>query len=159
MAAGESTGPLFGKRVVVTRSRAQASELSRHLALRGAVPIEVPTISITDPEDGGAALRHVVANLDPYAWVVVTSTNGAERFCRALGATTLPAGLAVAAIGPRTAEKLAEFGVAVDLVPDEFVAEEFLKAFPPAPPRVGSHWSERRTDATFCPTGWPPLVG
>ena len=130
-----SASALAGKRVVVTRARAQASDLSRQLGLRGAEPIEIPTISIADPADGGAALRDAVANLDRYTWVVLTSTNGAARFCETLGQAHVPAGVLVAAIGPGTAAQLGEGGVHADLVPEVFVAEEFLKAFPPPPER------------------------
>ena len=83
--------PLFGRRVVVTRTRAQASALSRALREAGADPIEVPVIAISDPADGGAALQSAVRSLGSYDWVVVTSPNGAERVLGALREADLDA--------------------------------------------------------------------
>jgi uroporphyrinogen III methyltransferase/synthase len=124
--------PLFGKRVVVTRTRQQASALSRALREAGAEPIEVPVIQIADPADGGAALRAAVGELASYDWVVVTSPNGAERLRLALDGAGLDgrafAGARVAAIGPATATALRAAGVRADLVPERFVAEELLAA-------------------------------
>lgn len=127
--------PLAGIRVVVTRAADQASSLSRGLAERGAEVIEVPTIAIAEPSDGGAALRRSLEDLDAIEWLVVTSPNGARRAADALeisgGAGGLArAGVSVAAIGPGTAEALADHGIAADLVPERFVAEGLLAAFP-----------------------------
>ena len=72
--------PLLGSRVVVTRSRAQAPELSDRLRRTGAEVLVVPTIEITEPADGGAALRAAVADVRSFDWVVLTSPNGARRF-------------------------------------------------------------------------------
>ncbi len=124
--------PLFGRRVVVTRTRAQASTLSRALREAGADPIDVPVIAISDPADGGAALQSAVRSLGSYDWVVVTSPNGAERVLGALREADLDArafGAArVAAIGPATAAVLGGGGVRADLVPERFVAESLLEA-------------------------------
>ena len=128
--------PLFGRRVVVTRTRSQASQLSRALAELGADPVEVPVIEIVPPSDGGASLAAAVAALATYDWVVFTSPNGVERTfahipdARALGRAR------VAAIGPGTAAALAQRRVVADLVPERFVAEALLEAFP-APPEGG----------------------
>jgi uroporphyrinogen III methyltransferase / synthase len=134
--------PLFGRRIVVTRARDQASELVDRLATLGAATIEVPAIEIRGPADGGAALGEAVGRLGAgaYDWVVVTSPNGARRLldavraagrdARAFGATRL------AAIGPGTAEALAAGNLAADLVPDRFVAEALVEAFPPGPGHV-----------------------
>lgn len=124
--------PLFGRRVVVTRTRAQASALSRTLREAGAEPIEVPVIAIEDPADGGAALQSAVRVLASYDWVVVTSPNGAARMLAALSEAELDArafgSARVAAIGPATAAALAAGGVRADLVPERFVAESLLEA-------------------------------
>jgi uroporphyrinogen III methyltransferase/synthase len=130
--------PLFGRRVVVTRTRQQSSALSRELRDAGAEPIEVPVIAIEDPADGGAALRTAVTRLSAYDWVIVTSPNGAERLVAALDEAALDArafGQArVAAIGPATEAALRVGGVRADLVPERFVAEELLDALTDASP-------------------------
>src|SRR3546814_5222045 len=71
--------PLFGRTVVVTRARAQASSLVARLHDLGADTIEIPAIRIDDPADGGVALRAAVADLGSFHWVIVTSPNGARR--------------------------------------------------------------------------------
>jgi uroporphyrinogen III methyltransferase/synthase len=122
------TRPLFGQRIVVTRAREQASQLRARLEALGAEVIELPTIAI---EPLPVELPH----LHRYAWVVFTSPNGvAAFFDRALAAHGLDAralsGLRVAAIGPGTAAALADRGIRADLVPERFVAESLLEAFP-----------------------------
>ena len=123
--------PLFGRRVVVTRPAHQASALAAPLRAVGAEPVVVPTIEITDPDDGGAALAAATSDLSAYAWVVLTSANGAERFCAALRDGRDLAGVRLAAIGPGTADALARHHLVADLVPERFVAESLLEAFPP----------------------------
>jgi uroporphyrinogen III methyltransferase/synthase len=122
--------PLFGKRVVVTRPAHQASALTAPLRNAGAEPVVVPTIEIVDPDDDGAALRSAVAGLHDVAWVVLTSANGASRFCDALRDGRDLAGVKLAAIGPGTAEELARHNLIADLVPERFIAESLLEAFP-----------------------------
>jgi uroporphyrinogen III methyltransferase/synthase len=133
--------PLFGRRIVVTRARDQASELVQRLAELGAATVEVPTIRIRDPADGGAALDEAVRRLDAYDWVVVTSPNGARRLLDAVRAAGRDArafgGARLAAIGPGTAEALAAGNLTADLVPDRFVAEALVEAFPAASPGPG----------------------
>jgi uroporphyrinogen III methyltransferase/synthase len=128
--------PLFGKRVVVTRARAQASELARRLAEAGADPVELATIEIHDPSDGGAALREAAAAIGGYDWVVLTSANGAGRLLAALHDARDLGGVRVAAIGPGTAATLEADGVVPDLVPDAYMAEGLLDVFPDGPGRV-----------------------
>ncbi|CAN5703580.1 uroporphyrinogen-III C-methyltransferase [soil metagenome] len=125
--------PLFGTKVVVTRAREQASELVDRLRSLGAETIELPAISIGDPADGGASLRAAVDGVAGYDWVVFTSVNGVERFFAELPDTRALGGVRVAAIGPGTADALARYRVVADLVPDRFVAEALLDAFPPPP--------------------------
>jgi len=124
--------PLFGRRVVVTRTRQQASALSRALRDLGAEPMEVPVIEVVDPVDGGAALRRAMERLDQYDWVVITSPNGAARVRAALADVGRDArafaGARIAAIGPATAAALAAAGLRADLVPEQFVAESLLDA-------------------------------
>src|SRR6185295_20392526 len=115
--------PLFGQRIVVTRTREQASQLSSRLIERGAEVLEIPTIRIEAPDDR-QALIEVMAGLGEYDWVIFTSPNGVTQFfeyffksfedVRDLGA------LQLAAVGPATAGKLKELHLKVDLMPDEY---------------------------------------
>ncbi len=128
--------PLAGLRVVVCRPRDQAQSLVNGLAAAGAEVISAPVIAITDPADGGAALRAALARLGRGDWLVVTSPNGAER---AAAAGSLPSGVNVAAIGPGTAARAAAVGLTVRLVPDRSIAEGLVQAFPsPDSDRGGS---------------------
>ena len=132
--------PLFGKRIIVTRARPQSSGLVARLHELGAATVELPVIEIAEPADGGAALRAAAGRVADYDWVAFTSANAVRRFFSALedvGADTRAlGGRRVAAIGPGTAEALAVAGVRADLVPDRFVAESLLAAFPDGPGRV-----------------------
>ena len=130
--------PLFGRTIVVTRAREQASELVAKLAALGAETVEVPAIAVQDAEDGGAGLRVAAAELGSYDWVVLTSPNGARALLEALRTLGLdPRAFGrsrLAAIGPGTAEALAAGNVLVDLVPPQFVAESLVDVFPDPPP-------------------------
>jgi uroporphyrinogen-III synthase len=120
---------LRGKRILVTRTREQASAFSERLRALGAIPVEFPTIRIAPPQDWGPldeALRKLYAG--PYFdWLVFTSANGVERVferLQALGLDGRAVGNArVAAIGPATAAALARCGIQADLVPQEYIAE------------------------------------
>ena len=129
--------PLFGRRVVVTRTRSQASELSRALRALGADPVEVPVIEVGPPSDGGDALRGALGRLASFDWLVLTSPNGVERTFAHLPDTRLLGSTAVAAIGPGTAAALARYRVVADLVPERYVAEALLDAFPSPSPDGG----------------------
>jgi uroporphyrinogen III methyltransferase/synthase len=126
--------PLFGKRVLVTRTRQQASDLSRALAAQGADPVELPTIEIA-PSVDEHELASVIAELrtSAYGWVVFTSANAISLFMCHLRDADLDArafGRArIAAIGPGTADALASHGLRADIVPERFVAEGLLAAF------------------------------
>jgi uroporphyrinogen-III synthase len=119
----------------VTRAAEQASGLVAQLAHLGATVLEVPTVVITDPPDGGAALAAAVDHLDEYDWVVLTSTNGVGRFAAALGDRS-PGDVKVGVVGPGTADALRSVGIEPALQPARFVAEALLAAFPPGPGRV-----------------------
>ena len=126
--------PLFGKRVLVTRSRNQASVLSEMLSVEGAEPVELPAIEIARAEDYHR-LDTAISSLDSYDWVIFTSVNGVEAFfdrvrvagldSRALG------GLKVAAIGPATAGALEQRGIVADVIPPEYVSESVVEALKP----------------------------
>jgi uroporphyrinogen III methyltransferase/synthase len=124
--------PLFGKRIVVTRTRRQAGVLSRLLRDLGADVCELPTIRI-EPAPDPKALKQSVRDAHSYDWLVFTSPNGAEAFfeefyrvcrdARSLG------GARIAALGPGTAHKIAEYRFEVDLIPKDYVAEGLVRAF------------------------------
>jgi uroporphyrinogen III methyltransferase/synthase len=124
--------PLFGRRIVVTRARAQAGELSERLESLGAVAIEFPTIEIRPPEDFGP-LDAAIETLDSFDWLIFTSVNGVEAFVERLGhhgldVRALPRGAKIAAIGPATAQKIQDLGLRVDVVPQEFRAEALIES-------------------------------
>jgi uroporphyrinogen III methyltransferase/synthase len=118
--------PLFGQRVLVTRTRQQASALSARLRTLGAEAIELPTIRIAPPDDW-APLDAAIDSLSSYDWTVFTSVNGVEYFWRRLTSVGLDAralhGVRLAAIGPATAAELQARGLQADYVPGEYVAE------------------------------------
>jgi uroporphyrinogen III methyltransferase/synthase len=125
--------PLFGLDVVVTRTRQQASELARRLSVAGAGIVELPTIEVVEPQDGGAALRNALADLPRYDWLVLTSPNGARRTLDAIGDARRLAGVRIAVMGTGTAAAVRERFVEPDLVPPRFVAESLLETMPSAP--------------------------
>ncbi len=129
--------PLFGRSVVVTRTRAQSPGLAERLTAAGAEVVLAPTIEVVDPIDGGAALRGAVGSLASGDWVVLSSPNGAERFCAQLRDGRDLAGVRLAAIGPGTAGTLARHHLVVDLMPPRYVAESLLEVFPDPPPEGG----------------------
>jgi uroporphyrinogen III methyltransferase/synthase len=123
--------PLSGRRVVVTRARAQASGFAASLRELGAEVVQLPVIRIAPPEDA-APLRAAAEAAGTFDWIVFTSANGVDRFFAALAEGGRDAralgGVSLCAIGPATAGELAKHGVRADLVPDEFVAESALAA-------------------------------
>jgi uroporphyrinogen III methyltransferase/synthase len=124
--------PLFGWRVVVTRSEAQAAEFAQALMRLGAVPILLPTIEIAAPADGGDALREALRRLSEFDWVVLSSANAVEAFFAELPDARALAGVKVAVIGDRTAAAVGSHGIIADLVPDRFSAEGLAEEFPVA---------------------------
>ncbi len=123
--------PLHGRRVVVTRARAQASGLAATLSALGAEVVELPAIRI-EPRTDSAEVRDAVASISEYALVCLTSPNGVRLLFEALAdggrdARAL-AGATVAAIGPGTAHALREQGIVADVVPERFVAEALVEA-------------------------------
>jgi uroporphyrinogen III methyltransferase/synthase len=130
--------PLFGRRIVVTRAREQASVLSTRLRALGAEAIEIPALELVDPADGGAALRQAARDLTAgaYGWVVFTSARAVERFVPLLRDARSFACASIAAIGPGTAEELARHSLVADLVPADYVAEGLLAEFPSGDGRV-----------------------
>src|SRR5438128_2661962 len=129
-----TTLPLQGKRVLITRTREQASALSERLRALGAIPVEFPTIRIVPPSDWqqlDTALKRLYildASGQPYYdWLVLTSANGVRICCerlRSLGYDLQAMHHArIATIGPATATALERYGIKTDLTPDEYIAE------------------------------------
>jgi uroporphyrinogen III methyltransferase/synthase len=124
--------PLLGKRIVVTRTRKQASALSNKLRALGAHVIELPTIRIEPPTDL-REFAELVQDAHIYDWIVFTSANGVDAFfnifLKLYDDTREIGGARIAAIGPATARRVKDFHLHVDLQPEEFVAEEVVRAF------------------------------
>ena len=136
-AIGGAARPLSGRRVVVTRARTQASEVSERLRALGAAVTELPAIRIERLPDG-PELESAVAVLADYGVVVLTSVNGVDALFDALAARgrdarALSAAATVVAIGPATAQRLAGRGVRADVVPERFLAEGVLEALEGVP--------------------------
>jgi uroporphyrinogen III methyltransferase/synthase len=123
--------PLFGRRIIVTRARAQASGFADALEDLGAEVIQTPTIRIESLADT-AAMRAAVREAHKADWCVFTSVNGVDAFMEALALESLDvrvlAGVRLAAIGPPTAERLRNAGLRTDLIPERYVAEGLLDA-------------------------------
>jgi len=123
--------PLFGRRIVVTRNREQASELSRQLMDLGAEVLEIPTIKLVPPDDKHRLIE-ALEGIGEYDWVIFTSPNGVTAFfdcffkafedVRALG------NLRFAAVGPATAAKLKELHLRVDAMPEQYLASKVAGA-------------------------------
>jgi uroporphyrinogen III methyltransferase/synthase len=122
---------LFAQRIVVTRTRDQASQLSQLLTEKGADVLEIPTIKIQHP-DNRSDVADALLGLGEYDWIVFTSPNGVAHFfdyflkafedIRALG------NLRIAAVGPSTAEKIKEYHLRVDVMPEQYVASKIADA-------------------------------
>ena len=122
--------PLFGKKILVTRAREQASELSGALEELGAMVIEFPTIAILPPGNWTDA-DHCISQLVSYDWIIFTSPNGVKFFLERLlilgGDVRDLKGPKVCAIGPKTAESLESLKIRVDFVPREYRAEAIFE--------------------------------
>ena len=126
------TRPLFGKRIVVTRTRQQAGGLSAALRRLGADVFEIPTIRIVPPKEL-LEFGQLVQDAHSYDWIVFTSPNGVnaffEMFYKIFDDAREIGGARIAAIGPATAARVRDFHLHVDLQPEEFVAEGVVRAF------------------------------
>jgi uroporphyrinogen III methyltransferase / synthase len=123
--------PLFGKRVVVTRARAQAGSLSSRLQALGAAVIEIPAIEIVPAADYGP-LDRAIANLAAYDYLIFTSANGVHHFVERLDRSAADLRClraCICAIGPATRAAVEALHLKVDLMGKEYVAEGLLEAF------------------------------
>jgi uroporphyrinogen III methyltransferase/synthase len=123
--------PLAGKRILITRTREQASTFAAVLEAAGAEVVEFPTITIVPP-DSWDPLDAAIGRLREYQWVIFTSSNGVRFFQERLQQAGRDVrdlhGITVCAIGPATAAALSAVGVRADLVPTEFKAEALVEA-------------------------------
>src|SRR5436309_5415082 len=123
--------PLFGQRIVVTRTREQASQLSRQLLEHGAEVLEIPTIKIIPP-NRQEGIVEALGGLNAYDWIVFTSPNGVssffEYFFKKFEDLREIGGVRIAAVGPATAARLKELHLQVDLMPAEYVATRIADA-------------------------------
>lgn len=120
------TKPLFGKKIVVTRTQGHSSEIRRTLEEAGAQVLEFPTIMIVSPSST-RALDIAIKKLSTYDWIFFTSAHGVDLFWKRLfevgGDSRRLSGLKVGAIGPQTAERITSYGIRVDLLPSTYRAE------------------------------------
>jgi uroporphyrinogen III methyltransferase/synthase len=121
--------PLFGKRILVTRARAQASELTEKIDELGGEAVEFPMIRMIPPQDP-KELDQALASLGEYDWVIFTSVNGVKFFFERLKALKIDIRTMfkakVAAVGPKTASSLEDRGIMVKLLPGDFRNEGIL---------------------------------
>ncbi len=121
--------PLFGKRVLVTRARPQASALSRLLTERGAQSIELPAIDIQTVANS-EELDQAISNMEHYHWIIFTSVNGVAAFWQRLRNlkqdSRALSGLRIGAIGPATAQALETNGIIPDYVPEVYTGEGII---------------------------------
>ncbi|SDW25327.1 uroporphyrinogen III methyltransferase / synthase [Marininema mesophilum] len=126
--------PIFGTRVLVTRTATQGRGLAQKIASLGGEAITIPTIHLVVPENT-KVLDEALARLDSFSWVVFTSVNGVEFFLRRLRQQQVDIRrmhrAKIAAVGPKTAAALAKVGLTVDVVAKEFVGEGLVTALTP----------------------------
>lgn len=124
--------PLCGRKIIVTRAAEQAGEFTAKLALRGATVLECPTIRLVEPESW-QLLDLAIRELAGYDWLILTSGNAVRFFFQRLETLGLDsralAGCRVCAVGPKTAEAFASFGIRADLIPADYKAEGIVDQF------------------------------
>ena len=125
------TKPLFGKRILITRARSQASKLSAMLSALGAKCIEMPAIKIVNPSDDYKAVDTALEQIHRYDFIVFTSENGVKHFFEHLRLKNLDtrslANSKIAVIGSATSVELSSHGINADFVPTEFRAEAIVE--------------------------------
>lgn len=126
--------PLFGKRVLVTRAREQASALSRKIEELGGEAYEYPSIKVAQAQDQ-SQLDKAIDQASSYDWIIFTSVNGVKFFfkrMRELKKDVRSLGqVKICAIGPVTKRHLEDKGLIVDFMPEKFVAESVLDGLAP----------------------------
>src|SRR5438270_8286400 len=124
--AAESTNPLAGRRILITRAHEQAAPLARALESLGASVLSIPTIEIVPPQSF-QPLDKALKKIPAYDWLILTSVNGVKALERRMLKQGIDAGLlrhlSVAAIGPATRAEIEGLGLNITLMPEEYVAE------------------------------------
>lgn len=122
---------LFGKRVLVTRTRSQASKLSKKIESLGGEAVEFPTIEIIPNEDC-SEIDKAIGEIEKYKWIIFTSVNGVKSFFDRMRKLRFDIRLLkdakLCAIGPATSNELREMGLVVECIPDEYRAESIVEA-------------------------------
>lgn len=122
--------PLFGKRIVITRTRDQASTLRESLEQLGAEAIEIPSIEVRDPQSW-QTMDQAISRLEDFDYLVFTSANGVRKFLQRLPVCGRDVrdlkGIEIGAIGPGTAAEIKATGIRVDFMPKEYVAEGLIE--------------------------------
>ncbi|AOT72395.1 uroporphyrinogen-III C-methyltransferase [Geosporobacter ferrireducens] len=122
--------PLFGKRVLVTRTREQASSLSKRIEDLGGEAIEFPTIKIERPEHYDE-IDKAIGEIEKYQWIIFTSVNGVQAFFDRMKKLhfdiRLLHGAKLCAIGPATAKALEDMGFTIEYIPEEYKAEGIIE--------------------------------
>ncbi|SHH36491.1 uroporphyrinogen III methyltransferase / synthase [Caloranaerobacter azorensis DSM 13643] len=121
--------PFFGKKILVTRTRHQASSLSKKIEELGGEAIEFPTIKIVE-NDNYSKLDRALSNIKKYKWIIFTSVNGVEFFFNRMEKLGFDIrflqNAIICAIGPATAKELYDMGLKVKYMPDEYRAEAII---------------------------------
>ncbi len=121
--------PLFGQRILITRAREQSKELSEKIAALGGEPLELPVIRMVPPQN--QELDQALQRLDQYDWVLFTSVNGVKFFLNRMKEQKIDirklANAKIAVVGPKTKETVEAYGLIVDCMPKEHVAEAMVE--------------------------------
>lgn len=155
--------PLFGKKILITRSKSQSKGVAERISQLAGEAVEFPTIEITEPADTGP-LDSSINRISEYDWIIFTSVNGVERFFSRFFELKYDirelAGPRIGAIGPITASKLKDLNLNVDILAKEFKAEGLLASFDEADVKNKKFLIPRAQDAReILPEGLISLGG
>lgn len=131
-----SAGTLHGQTVVVCRSADQSAELTAAVEAAGGIAVVMPLIEIRPPDDGGAALRLAMGDLERFDWVAFTSANAVAAAQGVRPLQTWPETLRLAAVGGMTSRAIAAVGGTVQLRPTSATAADLAASFDPSPPTL-----------------------
>ncbi|MFR2315853.1 uroporphyrinogen-III C-methyltransferase [Terrisporobacter sp.] len=122
--------PLFGKNILVTRSRTQSSTLVEKISDLGGNPIEIPTIKIEKIENN-LELEEEINNLKDYSYIIFSSKNAVDIFFDKLNKMGYDSralyNIKICAVGAETARHIKTRGINPDIVPKKYIAEELYE--------------------------------